>query len=96
MKHLSIAVAISACLMVLFSAPASACPSCYGQAEGPVIDGMNNAIMAMIGIIGFVLSGFVAMFIRIGRRTRETAAVATTESAINPIYDKGVVQWKNS
>lgn len=73
---------------------AAACPSCYGQAEGPVIDGMNNAITAMIGITGFVLSGFIFMFIAIGRRSRlMREADATTDTTIN---EQGAIQWKNS
>ena len=68
------------------AAQASACPSCYGQAQGPVIDGMNRAIMTMIGITGFVLTGFVALFISIGRKTKHHNATGT---AAAPDYEKG-------
>lgn len=78
---------VTIALLIFFTAllalPASACPSCYGQAQGPAIDGMNNAIGAMIGIVGFVLSGFVAMFIAIGRRARTVNNAA--EAAANEI-----------
>jgi len=37
----------------------------------------------MIGIIGFVLSGFVVMFIAIGRRTRKIHKQAALGAAIN-------------
>ncbi len=73
-----------ALLLLVGASQAPACPSCYGAAQGPVIDGMNKAIMAMIGITGFVLSGFVALFISIGRRAKQhdtdaIAAASTTE-----------------
>ena len=45
-----------------------ACPACYGAADNTMIDGMNTAIMTMVGIVGFVLSGFVAFFVMLRRR----------------------------
>ena len=63
-------IAAAIALSALTAAQASACPTCYGRAEGPVVDGMNWAILAMIGITGFVLSGVAAMFVSIGRRMR--------------------------
>jgi len=83
MKIRATTLVILALLLVILTDPAGACPSCYGQAEGPIIDGMNNAIGAMIGIIGFVLSGFVVMFIAIGKRTRNMHKQAALKAAIN-------------
>jgi hypothetical protein len=68
------AAAMTAALAVLASPQAAACPTCYGQAQGPVIDGLSTAILAMIGITGFVLSGVAAMFVSIGRRARRIDA----------------------
>jgi len=93
MTRRRISIAIFAGLVALSAKAANACPSCYGQAEGPVIDGMNNAIMAMIGITGFVLSGFIAMFIAIAARQRRMGEQPGTESTIN---EQGVIEWKNS
>lgn len=69
-------VIVAVLCVLIAAAQASSCPSCYGEAQGPVIDGMNKAIMAMIGITGFVLSGFVALFISIGRRVKQHEADA--------------------
>mgnify|MGYP001583557044 CR=1 FL=1 len=86
-----IIVFLADCVLI-GAAQASACPSCYGQAQGPVIDGMNRAIMTMIGITGFVLTGFVALFISIGRRAKQyNAAAATTASNTAVNFDKGAL-----
>ncbi len=67
--------AVILCLIAV-ATTASSCPSCFGQAQGPLIDGMNKAILAMIGITGFVLTGFVALFVSIGRKTKQHDADA--------------------
>jgi hypothetical protein len=54
----------------LVPSAASACPSCYGSASGPVIDGMNLAVLVMIGVTGGVFSWIVSFAVRIARRER--------------------------
>ncbi len=93
MKRILAAAVLVALLSLCLGPEAHACPSCYGQAEGPVIDGMNNAITAMIGITGFVLTGFIAMFFAIARRARKMSEHTTTDTTIN---EQGVIEWKNS
>lgn len=68
-RHVRI-VAIAA---VLLLAPAilSACPVCYGAPNSPMTKSSNNAIMFMLGIIGFVQVGFIAMFWSFWRRAKE-------------------------
>ena len=58
---------------VLLLAPAilSACPVCYGAPNSPMTKSSNNAIIFMLGIIGFVQVGFVAMFWSFWRRAKE-------------------------
>ena len=31
------------------------CAVCYGTADGPMVDGMNNAVLFLLGVISFVL-----------------------------------------
>jgi hypothetical protein len=50
---------------------AAACPSCYGASSGPVIDGMNLAVLVLIGVTGGVCSGIVAFAVRVVRRERQ-------------------------
>lgn len=49
---------------------ADACPSCYGAADGPVIEATNTAILAMLGITGTVLTAIGTFFVVIIRRAR--------------------------
>jgi heme/copper-type cytochrome/quinol oxidase subunit 2 len=62
-----------AIVIVLLLAPAilSACPVCYGAPNSPMTKSSNNAIIFMLGIIGFVQVGFVAMFWSFWRRAKE-------------------------
>jgi len=59
--------------VVLFLVPSilSACPVCYGAPNSPMTTSSNNAIMFLLGVIGFVQVGFVAMFWTFWRRTKE-------------------------
>lgn len=79
-----LSAAAAAAATAFLADAAAACPTCYGQAEGPVIDGMNRAILAMIGITGFVLTGFVALFVTIGRRTRAHGEAAAAGAVPAP------------
>ncbi len=54
---------------------AHACPACYGQADSPMTAGMNAAILTMVGIISFVLSGIVAVAVMMRRRFGRFAAL---------------------
>ena len=54
----------------LLPTAAAACQSCYGSSSCPVIDGMNLAVLVMIGITGGVCSGIIAFAVRIVRRER--------------------------
>jgi len=66
-------VRLVAIVIVLLLAPAilSACPVCYGAPNSPMTKSSNNAIIFMLGIIGFVQVGFVAMFWSFWRRAKE-------------------------
>ncbi|MFI5253685.1 MAG: hypothetical protein ACHQQQ_14790 [Bacteroidota bacterium] len=57
-------------MMMLMAWNAQACPACYGAAHSSRIDGMNAAIMTMIGITGFVLTGISTVFFGIWKRSR--------------------------
>lgn len=56
---------------LLMASVASACPVCYGnRASSPIVKGSNNAILFMLGIIGFVQLGFIALFWTFWRRAQ--------------------------
>ena len=59
-----------AALIALLIAPAmSACPVCFG-APGPQTDGLNNAIIFLLIIVGLVQAGFVALFWSFRKRAK--------------------------
>ena len=49
----------------------TACPSCFGAADAPMTEGMNMAILSLMGVTGGVLVGFVSFFVRLRKRTRQ-------------------------
>ncbi len=48
-----------------------ACPVCYGAPDDPMVKGVNNGIWVLLGLVGFVQIGFVALFWSFWRRGRE-------------------------
>ena len=59
-----------AALLLLLAPDAFACSVCYGAPGDPLVKGANNGIMFLLGVVGFVQIGFVAMFWSFWRRTR--------------------------
>ena len=64
-------IAVLAVLSLLVAAVSSACPVCYGASSSPMTEGMNNGIIILLGIIGFVQLGFVALFWSFWRRSQQ-------------------------
>ena len=63
------AIAI-ALLVALAPVVANACPVCFGDPNAPMQKGVNNGIWVLLGFIGFVQIGFVALFWSFYRRAR--------------------------
>jgi hypothetical protein len=57
--------------LLLIPSILSACPVCYGAPNSPMTKSSNNAIIFLLGVIGFVQIGFVAMFWSFWRRAKE-------------------------
>lgn len=62
---------LPALALILLPAIAAACPNCYGAADSPQTAGMNNAILSLLGFIGFVLGGIVSFGVYYIRRSRQ-------------------------
>lgn len=60
-----------------------ACPVCFGKLDGPLADGANKAVLALLGITIAVLAAFATFFIYLVRRARmfETAADTVPETS---------------
>jgi len=61
---------LSVVAVLAAATPAGACATCYGAADSAMTKGMNNGILTLLGVVGAVQVGFVAMFVSIRRRTR--------------------------
>jgi Na+/proline symporter len=57
-------------IILLMVQVANACPTCYGDPNSPMTKGSNNAILFLLGIIGFVQVGFIGLFVTFWRRAR--------------------------
>ncbi len=53
---------------------ADACAVCYGGADTALTQGMNNGILVLLGVVGLVQGGLLAMFYTFWRRARDLRA----------------------
>ena len=67
--------------------PALACPVCFGMLEGPLADGTNKAILALLGITGSVLVGFATFFIYLIRRARIVAETSIQGESLRGVRE---------
>lgn len=52
-----------------------ACPSCYGAPDAPMTEGLNLALLSLLGITGGVLAAFVSFFVYLHKRTRSLSVL---------------------
>lgn len=57
--------------LLLAALPAMGCPVCWGAPDDPMVKSVNKGIYVLLGIVGFVQIGFVALFWSFWRRARE-------------------------
>jgi hypothetical protein len=57
--------------MLLVPSILLACPVCYGTPNSPMTKSSNNAIVFLLGVVGFVQIGFIALFWSFWRRAKE-------------------------
>jgi hypothetical protein len=57
-----------------------ACAACYGQANGPMADGMTWGIFTLLGVVVPVLGGFLAFFIYLIRKSEAMANPAAPQT----------------
>ena len=65
------AVAFAVVALVLIPAIASACPVCFGSPDDPLVKGTQKGVWVLLGFIGFVQIGFVALFWSFWRRAKQ-------------------------
>ncbi len=71
-----------------------ACPACFGGGDGSAVgDGMNTAILVMLGIVASVFAGIIAFILWMRRRSRVLFDRTPGAAYLNEF---GLLQWKNS
>ena len=73
MRRLSVVgCRLSGLLVALVVAQAAfACPVCFGPADSSMTKGASAGIWVLLGVIGFVQLGFVALFVTFWKRARD-------------------------
>ena len=57
-------------MSLAFTAAASACPVCVGDSDSQMVQGANNAVLFMLGVVAVVQIGLIALFMSFRRRTQ--------------------------
>jgi len=60
-------------LLAAGTGPAAACATCFGLADGPLIDAARLGIWLLLGVTLLVQGAFVAFFIHLRRRAARAA-----------------------
>ena len=55
------------------------CPSCFGQAEGPLVDAARAGIWLLLAVVVCLQGGFAAFFLYLRRRAARAADQALDE-----------------
>jgi hypothetical protein len=82
-------VFIVALIALFYPVSALACGSCYGAADTTATNGMNFAILSMLGITGSVLAALTSFFLYLRRRARLYLATIDAQNITN---EKGGLQ----
>ena len=62
---------IAGLIALALPAVGEACAVCFGGVDSPMTKGMNNGILSLLGILGLVQAGFVALFIKFRQPSRQ-------------------------
>ncbi len=63
-------VAVIAVVLIGLAVAASACPVCYGTQQTLLTKSASNGVLFLLGIVGSVQVGFVALFVSFWKRTK--------------------------
>lgn len=81
-----LAAAMATAVWLVLPAAATACATCYGAADSPMTQGMNNAILTLIGVVGLVYVGIGKVFLDFRRRARKLSEKATARQRLRLIH----------
>ena len=61
-------------MLLVSGSPAFACPSCFGQAQGPLIDAARVGIWLLLAVTLCLQGAFAAFFLYLRRRAAASCA----------------------
>jgi hypothetical protein len=76
----------SAAVWLALPEAAAACATCYGAADSAMTQGMNNAILFLIGIVGLVYVGIGKVILDFRRRSRKLSQKASVRQRLRLIH----------
>jgi hypothetical protein len=65
--------------LAVTASPAFACPSCFGQAEGPLVDAARLGMWLLLAVTLGLQAAFVAFFLYLRRRATKATGEALDE-----------------
>lgn len=89
MKTLGLVLSVTAILSILIPQRAVSCPVCYGSADSPLLEGMNAAILVLLGITGGVFAGIGSFFVMVRKRSKNLHDHPLGKTVVN---EKGILQ----
>jgi len=79
---------LGAVLLLASGHPALACPSCFGQAEGPLVDAARLGIWLLLAVTLGLQGAFVAFFLYLRRQAARSA-----DQAIDGEWSRLQSEW---
>ena len=79
-------IALLSAAALLLPRLASACPVCFGASDGPMLEGSNMGILALLVVTLAMLAAFAAFFYTLVRREARSVAAAPM-AALRPLQD---------
>ncbi len=88
------ALLLAALLLAAGATRALACPTCYGDAEGPMIDAARLGMWLLLGVTLAIQGGFIAFFLYLRRQARRAQHKALDDewTRLQRTHDRA---WRN-
>ena len=64
------AIGLVLLVWILGQPGAEACTTCFGEAEGPMIDAARAGVWLLFGLVGGLQAAFIGFFVHLWRRSR--------------------------
>jgi hypothetical protein len=77
------AVALLVAIWIVAPTAANACTVCFGEAEGPMIDGARMGVFMLFGLTILVQGAFGAFFITLYRRSKGAARRESSKGKVS-------------